>query len=69
MARTGLNEVAEPLPPNAAEAQEGIIYYTIGLGVFVGLLLLWIAWRGKQWWLIVWSAGLIASGCIALVLF
>lgn len=70
MARERTTEgVAEVGLPNAAEAQEGIIYYTIGLGVLVGLLLAWVAIRGKQWWLLTWSVGLVLAGVLSMVLF
>ncbi len=55
--------------PNAVEAQEGIFFYTIGLGVVVGLLLGWVAYKGRQWWLLTWSVGLVVAGLLSMVLF
>ncbi|MEM6986690.1 MAG: hypothetical protein AAF499_09145 [Pseudomonadota bacterium] len=69
MARVTTEEIAQPSLPNAAEAQEGIYLYTIGLGVFIGLVLAWVALRGKQWWLLVWSIGLVIAGVVSLIVF
>lgn len=69
MARTLAEEVAEPALPNVIESQAGVFQYTIGLGVCIGIALAWAAWRGKQWWLLVWSFGLVVSGVVSLWFF
>ncbi len=70
MARERTTEtLIEPSLPDAAQAQEGIIFYTIGLGILVGLILGWVALQGKQWWLLTWCVGLVGAGIVAMVLF
>ena len=41
--------------------------FAYGLSVPIGLLLLWMAFKGKVMWLKVWSVGLIILGVTLLV--
>ncbi len=38
------------------------VTFTVVLGILIGAALVWIGWRGRQWWLVSWNAGLVLAG-------
>jgi len=38
------------------------VTFTVVLSIAIGALLVWIGWRGRQWWLVIWNAGLVVAG-------
>lgn len=40
------------------------LWLTVVLSLLIGVALGWLAWRGKQRWLLVWSVGLVLSSLI-----
>ncbi len=41
------------------ETSPGMLAYTVGLSLLIGIVLFILARYGKQTWLMVWSAGLV----------
>lgn len=37
------------------------LWLTVALSLIIGGVLGWLAWRGKQRWLLIWSVGLVLS--------
>jgi len=37
------------------------ITFTVALCVVIGVVLVWLGWRGRQWWLVSWNAGLVVA--------
>lgn len=37
------------------------ITFTVVLSVAIGVALVVIGWRGRQWWLVSWNAGLVLA--------
>lgn len=35
------------------------LWLTVGLSLLIGVILGWLAWRGRQRWLLIWSVGLV----------
>ena len=49
-------------PELAAYGSTGdFVLFTVVLCLFIGAALVWIGWRGRQWWLVIWNAGLIVA--------
>jgi hypothetical protein len=44
-----------------------MLNFTVALGLLIGLILLWLAWRGRVMWLKVWSLGLVVASLAYLV--
>ncbi|MFK7886297.1 MAG: hypothetical protein AB8G16_05470 [Gammaproteobacteria bacterium] len=40
------------------------LWFTVVLSLLIGVALSWLAWRGKQRWLLVWSVGLVLSSIV-----
>lgn len=40
---------------------ELMVLFTVLLSLAIGAALVWISWRGRQIWLLTWSAGLIVA--------
>ena len=40
------------------------LWFTVILSLVIGVILTWLAWRGRQRWLLVWSVGLIVCSLI-----
>ena len=55
---------AETGLPSTLIAQQPIVDMTIGLALILGILLTALAYYGRQWWLLVWSIGLILCSLI-----
>lgn len=36
-----------------------VLLMTCVLGIIIGVLLTWLGWRGRQWWLVFWCGGLV----------
>ena len=49
------------------ETSPGLLAYTVGLALLIGILLFILARYGKQTWLLVWSVGLILSSIAYLI--
>lgn len=58
--RKPIEDFTEQLP-RAAEASDEMLWFTIWLALLIGFVLSTLSWRGRQWWLLSWSIGLI--GC------
>lgn len=35
------------------------LMFTVGLALVIGITLVWLGIRGRQWWLVTWCAGLV----------
>ncbi|MEO1574861.1 MAG: hypothetical protein AAFU65_07865, partial [Pseudomonadota bacterium] len=35
------------------------LWLTVGLSLLIGVVLGWLAWRGRQRWLLIWCVGLV----------
>lgn len=44
-----------------------MLNFTVTLGLLIGVVLAWLAWRGRVMWLKVWSVGLVAASLAYLV--
>jgi len=53
------NEQLEAGVPYAGD--ESAYLFTVVLSLLIGVALVWILWRGRQIWLLTWSAGLIIA--------
>jgi len=49
----------DPVTSSGGAGTEAVLVFTLVLGIVFGLVLLWLGVRGRQLWLIVWSAGLV----------
>ncbi len=49
------------------QTSPGLLAFTVGIALLVGILLLALGKFGKQMWLIVWSVGLIFCSVIYLI--
>ncbi|MGB0751976.1 MAG: hypothetical protein ACPGQI_08460 [Gammaproteobacteria bacterium] len=38
---------------------DDMLLLTCAIGIFIGVVLTYAAWRGRQWWLVFWAGGLI----------
>ena len=52
---------AEDIPPEqlTSHASDGMLLFTAVLAIVIGFILIWLGRKGKQKWLVWWSAGLI----------
>jgi hypothetical protein len=50
-----------PVPPGGLEAtaSDDVLMLTYFIGLVVGLILTWVGWHGRQWWLVFWCGGLV----------
>ncbi len=53
--------------PMAGEASDEMLWYTIWLALAIGVVLSALSWKGRQWWLLTWSLGLIICSVLYLV--
>jgi hypothetical protein len=37
------------------------VTFTVVLCVVIGVILVWLGWRGRQWWLVIWNVGLVIA--------
>lgn len=51
----------EDIPPEqlTVNASDGMLLFTAVLAIVIGCVLIWLGNKGKQMWLVWWSAGLI----------
>ncbi len=49
------------------ETSPGMLAFTVGIALVVGIVLLVLGRRGRQTWLVVWSAGLILCSIAYLI--
>lgn len=49
------------------EASPGLLAYTVGLALLIGIFLFVIGRYGKQMWLVVWSVGLVLCSIAYLI--
>jgi hypothetical protein len=43
----------------ASTSTDDVLIFTCVIAIFIGVLLTWAGWRGRQWWLVFWCGGLI----------
>ena len=48
-------------PAIAYGSSGDFVTLTVLLCIVVGAILVWLGWRGRQWWLVTWNAGLIVA--------
>ena len=48
-------------PGSGAQATDDMMLLTLGISVVVGIVLMWLARRGRQMWLMAWSVGLVVA--------
>lgn len=46
-------------PASGAPATDDMLLLTVVIGLITGIVLTWLARKGRQMWLLVWSAGLV----------
>ena len=54
--------VGEPPELSTYGSTGDFVTFTVVLGIVIGAALVWIGWRGRQWWLVSWNAGLVLAG-------
>ena len=56
----------EDIPPEqlSSHASDGMLLFTAVLAIVIGCILIWLGRKGKQKWLIWWSAGLILCSAV-----
>jgi hypothetical protein len=54
---------AEALGPvySQTDGLHFMLNFTVALGLVIGVVLLWLGWRGRVLWLQVWSVGLVVA--------
>ena len=48
----------------ALNSTDHTMILTLFLGVVIGIVLAWLGHRGRQWWLVSWSYGLVVVSVI-----
>jgi len=48
-------------PASGAPATDDMLLFTVALGLIVGIVLIWLARKGRQMWLLAWSVGLVVA--------
>lgn len=48
-------------PTSGTTTTDDMILLTVIIGLIVGFILTWLAWHGRQTWLLVWSVGLVIA--------
>lgn len=48
-------------PGSGAQATDDMMLLTLGISIVVGIVLMWLARRGRQMWLMAWSVGLVVA--------
>ncbi len=48
-------------PTSGTTVTDDMLLFTVIFSLVIGILLIWMARRGRQMWLVVWSAGLVLS--------
>lgn len=43
----------------AVNSSDDMLLFTVSLALVIGVILIWLGYKGKQMWLIAWSIGLI----------
>lgn len=43
-----------------------VVTFTVYLCIVIGAILVWLGWRGKQWWLVIWNVGLVIASFVYL---
>ena len=46
-------------PDSGAQATDDMLLFTMVLSLIIGIVLIWLARRGRQMWLMAWSVGLV----------
>ena len=46
-------------PASGASATDDMLLFTVIIGLVVGIVLIWLARKGRQMWLLAWSVGLV----------
>jgi hypothetical protein len=48
-------------PASGTTVTDDMVLVTVVIGLIVGIVLVWLAQRGRQMWLLVWSTGLVLA--------
>lgn len=48
-------------PGSGAQATDDMLLLTVIFSLIIGVVLIWLARRGRQMWLMVWSVGLVIA--------
>ena len=53
----------EEIPPEllTENLSSGMLLFTVSLAFVIGIILMWLGYKGKQMWLVFWSVGLIMA--------
>ena len=51
-------------PGSGAPATDDMLLLTVILSLVVGVVLMWLARKGRQMWLLAWSAGLVVASIV-----
>lgn len=52
-------EAAQSGAMTGASGTEAVLVFTLIISIIMGVFLVWLGWRGRQIWLVTWSAGLV----------
>ena len=48
-------------PGSGAQATDDMLLFTMVISLIIGIVLIWLARRGRQMWLMAWSVGLVLA--------
>ena len=51
-------------PGSGAQATDDMLLFTVVISLIIGVVLVWLARRGRQMWLLVWSVGLVVASVV-----
>ena len=51
-------------PGSGAQATDDMLLFTVVISLIIGVVLAWLARRGRQMWLLVWSVGLVLASVV-----
>ncbi len=45
---------------------DDVLLLTCVISIFIGALLTWLGWHGRQWWLVFWCGGLVVVSFVTI---
>jgi hypothetical protein len=59
--------IGEELHQSGPPISGGVLVFAVVLGLFIGVSLFVLGWRGRQLWLTVWGGGLVLASLVYLI--
>ncbi|NKC12596.1 MAG: hypothetical protein GKR94_10460 [Gammaproteobacteria bacterium] len=60
-------EGQDPSGELGGAGSDEVMVFTYAIGLIIGIILTWVGWRGRQWWLVFWCGGLIIASIAVLI--